>query len=187
MDESLFDRSRWALLVSTLCFGTGAAGGLLSALLYSTAPGSDGGDLSAGGQLPGMEFYFVNNATVGVMMTLGALSFGVFTVVLLLWNGAFIASVVHQSFENGYLLESVLLISPHAAVEIPAILLAGAAGLRLPVAVLYYLTGRRSDIVTRRDCLDAGTLAVASLALLAVAAFIEAEITPWLAEQYLSA
>jgi uncharacterized membrane protein SpoIIM required for sporulation len=83
-----------------------------------------------------------NNTRVAIFCLALGITFGIGTLVLLFYNGVILGVVVldylragHTAFLAGWLL-------PHGSVEIPAILIAGQAGLVLAGALL----GRRSDM-----------------------------------------
>ncbi len=66
---------------------------------------------------------------------------------------------------------------PHAILEIPAIIIAGAAGFKIPYEILRYLLGRKEQILTQEDIKEYLTLASISIILIVIAAWIEANIT----------
>ncbi len=86
-----------------------------------------------------------NNIRVAILCLAMGITFGTGTLVLLFYNGAILGVVVldylragHTAFLMGWLL-------PHGSVEIPAILIAGQAGLVLAGA-----------LIGRRDCMPLG-------------------------------
>ena len=81
----------------------------------------------------------------------------------------------------------VLLVStlPHGIFEIPAIIIAGAAGFKIPYEIIRYLAGKKEQILTKEDLKEYLTLALISIILIVIAAFIEAYITPKIAEYFL--
>ena len=73
---------------------------------------------------------------------------------------------------------------PHGIFEIPAIIIAGTAGFKIPYEIIRYLAGNKETILTKEDIKEYMTLALISIILIAVAAWIEAYITPRMAEYY---
>jgi len=78
------------------------------------------------------------------------------------------------------------LILPHGIFEIPAIIIAGAAGFKIPYEIVRYLAGKKEQPLTKEDIKEYLTLAVISIILIIIAAFVEAYITPKIAEYFLS-
>jgi uncharacterized membrane protein SpoIIM required for sporulation len=71
----------------------------------------------------------------------------------------------------------VSLILPHGIFEIPAIIIAGAAGFKIPYEVIRYLAGRKEQVLTKEDIKEYLTLALISIVLIVIAAWIEANVT----------
>ena len=87
---------------------------------------------------------------------------------------------------NKVLLKSILLlIFPHCIFEIPAIIIAGAAGFKIPCEIVRYLAGKKEQPLTKEDIKEYLTLALISIILIVIAAFVEAYITPRIAEYFL--
>ena len=82
--------------------------------------------------------------------------------------------------------EIALLTLPHGIFEIPAIIIAGAAGFKIPYEIIRYLAGRKEQILTKEDIKEYLTLALISIILIVIAAFIEAYITPKIARAMLN-
>lgn len=123
-------------------------------------------------------YFFSRNATVAVVLYAGSVTFGVVTAVTLVFNG-FVVGYAVAGGES--LARSLLLVAPHAVVELPAFLLAGAAGLRLPAEVVRYLTGTQETLCRRSAVVESGRRFLVALALLAVAAWLESVVTPTVA------
>jgi uncharacterized membrane protein SpoIIM required for sporulation len=108
-----------------------------------------------------------------VIVLLGPMSFGSFTFINLCIN----------SLYTGYLLKLtsvakiLIVVLPHGIFEIPAIIIAGAAGFKIPYEVIRYLAGRKEVILTREDIKEYLTLALISVILIVIATWIEANIT----------
>jgi len=75
---------------------------------------------------------------------------------------------------------------PHAIFEIPAIIIAGAAGFKVPYEVVRYLAGKKETILTKEDLKEYLTLVFISIILIVIAAWIEANITLKIAKAMLN-
>ena len=71
----------------------------------------------------------------------------------------------------------VLLVIPHGIFEIPAIIIAGAAGFKIPREIIGYLAGRKEQILTKEDIREYPTMVLISTLLIVIAAWIEANVT----------
>jgi uncharacterized membrane protein SpoIIM required for sporulation len=122
-------------------------------------------------------FYFTNNARVALnAFALGA-TFGVGTVVVLLFNGVLLgatSAVVEMLGSPRAFLAFVL---PHSGVELSAILIAAAGGLRMADGLLRPGWLRRRDAFARaaRESLP---LALGAAVLLTIAGLVEGWISP---------
>jgi stage II sporulation protein M len=123
-----------------------------------------------------------NNLVAVTVMLLGAVSVGTLTVFALLLNGFVVGFVVELALREASALEVVLLIAPHGVLEIPAILLVAAIGLRFGHRTYRYLRGREKRLLTSREIKEAGVLYLAAVVLIVVAAWIEANYTLAIAE-----
>ncbi|QSG13629.1 stage II sporulation protein M [Halapricum desulfuricans] len=120
-----------------------------------------------------------NNAVVVGVSAAGGLALGVPTLVNTLFNGfvmGVLGGVVATAASPDVALAAVL---PHVIVEVPAFLLAAAAGFKLPRALGSYLVGNTEYILDRRTVRDSAVVAVTAVALVVVAAVVEVVITPW--------
>ena len=79
----------------------------------------------------------------------------------------------------------MLLILPHGIFEIPAIIIAGAAGFKIPYEIVRYLLGKKEVILTKEDIKEYLTLSAISIVLIVIAAWVEANITLKIAERML--
>ncbi len=126
-----------------------------------------------------VSFFKILTQNLKVIMTTlsGGLLFGSMSIIALFLNG----------FVNGVVLESCLsttnpsnalkLLIPHGIFEIPAIIIAGAAGLKIPYEIIRYLAGKKEQILTKEDVKEYLTLALISIILIVIAAWIEANVT----------
>ncbi|EHR79159.1 hypothetical protein OCC_01479 [Thermococcus litoralis DSM 5473] len=71
----------------------------------------------------------------------------------------------------------LLLILPYGIFEIPALIIAGAAGFKIPYELLRFALGKKEEIITEEDTKEFFKLVGISIALIFIAAVIEAEIT----------
>jgi len=99
---------------------------------------------------------------------------------------------MHFGYSVAYLssqvstLKLILLTAPHAIFEIPAIITAGAAGFKIPYEIIRYLAGKKEQILTKEDLKEYLTLALISIILIVIAAWVEANITLKIAEAMLN-
>lgn len=121
-----------------------------------------------------------NNIYVILLLLLGAPSFGLTTVFNLLINGVSFGIAVTGVLQSG--IPALLSIVPHSIFEIPAIIIAGAAGFKIPYEIVRYLAGKKEQILTRQDIEEYLTLALISIILIVIAAWVEANITLKIAE-----
>ena len=120
----------------------------------------------------------INNLRVMLIIIFGSLSLGLFTISSICWQGYILGLTLKAKG-----LTSSFLIIPHGIFEFPSIWLAGAAGLKGPQIFLRYLRG--GEFVTREDVKEYLTLSALSVVLIVIAAWIEANITPKIAERFL--
>ncbi len=180
---------RPALLAAAILVAGGAWGGLevhrdptaaavlLSRALQVNAESFQKGFAPRGGDPLYGAFYFTNNARAALTaFALGA-TFGVGTVLVLLYNGVVLGATVAIVAAHGSLAALFSYVLPHAGVELTAIVLAAAAGFRLADALLRPGWAGRLDALARaaRETLP---LAVGSAALLVVAGITEGWIAP---------
>lgn len=131
-------------------------------------------DHLSGQKAQGAAFYITHNTKVSLFTLSAGMTFGVGTLILLFYNGVVLGAISmnyvlagETTFLAGWLL-------PHGSVEIPAILLAGQAGLVLGAALIGW--GRKIPLSDRMRAVapDLVTLVFGMLLMLAWAALIEA-------------
>jgi stage II sporulation protein M len=125
----------------------------------------------------------VNNLVAMVALSLGAVSLGLVTVLGLVLNGLLIGAVVGIAVQQVDPLVVAMLIVPHGVLEVPALLVASAVGLRFAWLTVRYIRGLENQLLTRQDLREAGWLLAVSAALILVAAYIEANATIPIAER----
>jgi len=119
-----------------------------------------------------------NNLYVICEIICGAFTFGSLTVIIIISNGLYLALCIKVAIESNLDLESIILLTlPHGILEIPAIIIAGAAGFKIPYEIVRYLTGKKEQILTKEDIKEYIILALISVILVIIAAWIEANIT----------
>lgn len=160
------------LLISSLLY----AGGLIIGAQLETAPVIGGPDPSAAIRPDGFWFFLSHNAPLLVLSGAGALTGGVVTMILMLFNGLLLGNLLAVAHEEGILREGLIAVLPHAPFEVPAVLLAGAVGF-MPVSVVARLAVG-STVRLKTELRDALSLLVAALFLVTLAAMVEAWITP---------
>ncbi len=120
---------------------------------------------------------FSNNVVALAVVAGGVVSFGLLTLVGLFLNGLLLGTVAYAGLANGDLLPMLALVLPHGVVELPAFFLVGAVAYRVTWKLVSYLRGATTRPITRREALEAAALCVAAVGAIAVAAWIEAELT----------
>ncbi len=127
-----------------------------------------------------------NNIVLIIQLTIGSALFGVTTFSLLIYNGILFGILLANSIESKVTINEILLLTlPHGIFEIPAVIIAGAAGFKTPYEIVRYLAGKKEQILTKKDIEEYLTLALISIILIVIVAFVEAYITPRIAEYFL--
>lgn len=121
----------------------------------------------------GVAFYFTHNTRVSIFVMALGLTWGVGSIILLFYNGVILGAVCADYVLAG---ESVFLagwLLPHGAVEIPAILVAGQAGLLLGSALIGWGTRHSLSRRLREIAPDLVTLIAGVAVMLLWAGLIE--------------
>jgi uncharacterized membrane protein SpoIIM required for sporulation len=118
-----------------------------------------------------------NNISVCFMTFAGGILAGLGTVLLLFNNGLEIATVMTCCWQHHMLLSLVSFMTAHGALEIPSIMFAGAAGLRLGAGILFPGMLRRRDALALAGS-EAVQLVSATIPLLIVAGTLEGFLSP---------
>ena len=173
------------MALSAIVFGIGIAAGMIAlSWLPQAAAGIETSlnefvELARGwGPLGLFVFIVLNNVVkAGIMMCLGVV-FGLVPIVFLVSNGNVLAVAAAIIAEQGGALVAVAGLAPHGIVELSAVLLAAAAGLRLGAAAIERV--RRPDSDIKMELLKAWRFFVAIiLPALLIAAVIETVVTPF--------
>jgi uncharacterized membrane protein SpoIIM required for sporulation len=167
--------SKKLVCISIFFFVSGSIFGVFSAYHndYSAYFGFDPFDNSN----PGVLFFFKHNLKVAFLLWTGAITLGTTTLVNLFSNGFILGSAVKTVANQLELTETLSLILPHGIFEIPALIIAGAAGFKIPYELLRFVLGKKDEIITEEDAKEFFKLVGVSIALIFIAAVIEAEIT----------
>lgn len=119
---------------------------------------------------------FFNNLEACILLFLGGASFGVLTIFIMSLNGIVIGSImeiVHLDHSALFVAAALL---PHGVFEIPAFIISGALGIVLAQSLISEWYGGPDTASVAKKL--ARTFVVYVLPLVAVAAFVEAFITP---------
>ncbi|MCX6684622.1 MAG: stage II sporulation protein M [Methanoregula sp.] len=119
---------------------------------------------------------FFNNLEACLLLFLGGASFGIITIFIMSLNGVLIGSImeiVHKDHSVVFVIAAIL---PHGIFEIPAFILSGALGILLAQTLIaeWYHVGDTAEEARRYTRL----FVIYVLPLVAIAAFVEAFITP---------
>jgi len=121
--------------------------------------------------------YLANNARIALIMMFGGiLTLGALAAGLLFINGVIIGESAVAALERMPAGEVLMRLLPHGLFEVPALLLAGAGGFMSLRVVAALLRDKKGNY--QSELLTVGCLATTVVLLLAVAAAVEAHITP---------
>jgi stage II sporulation protein M len=119
---------------------------------------------------------FFNNLEACILLFLGGASFGILTIFIMSLNGILIGAImeiVHKDHSVTFVAAAIL---PHGVFEIPAFILSGALGILLAQSLIAeWYNGADTAEDAKKFC---RTFILFVIPLLAIAAFIEAFITP---------
>ena len=105
-----------------------------------------------------------SNLRIVLSMIVGAFIFSLPTIINLLYNGVLFGFLILYILRSNILL--IFLILPHGIFEIPAMMLAGAAGFKIPYEIIRYLMGKKEQLLTKEDIKEYLTLALISIVLI---------------------
>jgi len=118
-------------------------------------------------------FYIFNNIGIGFRTFASGLLGGVGTALALVFNGVYFGVIAAHLHNQGQAVQFWPFVAGHSAPELIAIVIAGAAGLRLGLALIAPGRWRRIDALRRAGWVGA-QLCAGVLLMLLLAAFIEA-------------
>ncbi|MDZ7687988.1 MAG: stage II sporulation protein M [Halobacteriales archaeon] len=124
----------------------------------------------------GFVNFTANNWAVAVAQSYAGFVFGIGTVVSLVFNGVALGFLAATETN---LPELVAFVVPHGIVEIPALLISGALGLRLGIVSVGYVRGSVSVAEISDEVSTAYQVLVGLLILFAVAGLIEGFFSPY--------
>jgi uncharacterized membrane protein SpoIIM required for sporulation len=107
----------------------------------------DAGEHMSGRMTAFSSYLMTHNTTVSIKTLAFGVTYGVGTSIMLFYNGVILGSVATDYIRAGQTKFLLGWILPHGVIEIPAILIAGQAGLLLAVALIGW--GRRVPLATR--------------------------------------
>jgi uncharacterized membrane protein SpoIIM required for sporulation len=119
----------------------------------------------------------VNNLMVSFNAIAGGITFGIFTTYALFYNGLLIGAIAVLVGQNNLAIPFWAFVFPHGALELPAIFMAGGAGLLIARALLLPGQYRRVDALKIYG-LQAAQLVYGVIPMLLVAGAIEGFISP---------
>ncbi|WII37079.1 stage II sporulation protein M [Paenibacillus thiaminolyticus] len=184
---------RWYLLASVLLFAVGYVIGNRLDVLQKFVTDQLAGLGQVKEQLMKSEnqelsffvFIFYNNAIKAVLIMFAGFLFGLLPAFFLVVNGMVIGFLLRMMDLMGQNITEMVFkgLLPHGILEIPAILIAAAYGLKFGVLVMQKLFGsklRRSNISLIEWAKRTGAGAVWVTVVLLIAALIESTVTLWL-------
>lgn len=119
----------------------------------------------------------VNNISVAFRAVAGGMTAGLLTIYLLTFNGILIGAIATLVGQNNLGVPFWAFVFPHGALELPAIFLAGGAGLLLARAIVFPGALRRIDAL-RHYGMEAARLVYGVVPLLIIAGVIEGFFSP---------
>ena len=136
-------------------------------------------DRLKGSKISGASWYMTHNTKVAIFTMALGITWGAGTVIMLFYNGVILGAVALDYALAGRSAFLLAWLSPHGVIEIPAILLAGQAGLVLAGALIGWgsRTPRRKRL--RQVSGDLVTLCTGVAVMLVWAGFIEAFISQY--------
>ena len=98
------------------------------------------------------DSFYKNNLYLIILLISGAVTSGITTFINLFYNGLTFGFLVKEALEKGIPINEVILLTlPHSIFEIPAIIIAGTAGFKIPYEIIRYLAGNKETILTKED------------------------------------
>lgn len=137
------------------------------------------GDVRSGGASSFSAFLMTHNTRVAILALALGMTWGLGTTILLFYNGVILGAVAVDYVRAGQTSFLVGWLLPHGAIEIPAILVAGQAGLVLAGALIGHGTREALGRRLRRVGPDLVTLMGGVAVLLVWAGFVEAFLSQY--------
>lgn len=118
-----------------------------------------------------------NNMSVGFTTFALGITAGLGTLYMMAFNGLLIGVIGMACFLSGMSLQLWSFVAPHGVLELPAIFIAGGAGLRIAQGLLFPGVLPRRDSLTKAG-LEAVQLILGTIPILIIAGLIEAFVSP---------
>ncbi|HLA50322.1 MAG TPA: stage II sporulation protein M [Thermodesulfovibrionia bacterium] len=136
-------------------------------------------DRIKGVKMTGATWYMTHNTKVSIFVMASGITWGIGTIILLFYNGVILGAVALDYILAGQSKFLLAWLSPHGIIEIPAVLLAGQAGLVLANALIGW--GKRTSLRMRFREISGNlvTLVLGVGIMLVWAGFIEAFISQY--------
>jgi uncharacterized membrane protein SpoIIM required for sporulation len=120
----------------------------------------------------------VNNMLSVLIIVLGLLSMGIFTILIGSYTGLIHGIIIGTGIsESVGIYRVAILFIPHAIIELPALFTAIAAGLIIPLGLKEYLREEKSEPLTHSDLVDTVKLFLVAETLIVISSIIEYSIT----------
>jgi uncharacterized membrane protein SpoIIM required for sporulation len=118
-----------------------------------------------------------NNMSVGFTTFALGITGGIGTIYMMAFNGLLIGVIGMACWLSGMSLQLWSFVAPHGVLELPAIFIAGGAGLRIAQGLLFPGVLPRRDSLARAG-LEAVKLLLGTVPILFIAGIIEAFVSP---------
>jgi uncharacterized membrane protein SpoIIM required for sporulation len=118
-----------------------------------------------------------NNLSVSFFTFAGGIVFGLITLRSLFYNGIMLGVIATACLQYGMSVQLWSFVAPHGSLELPSILIAGAAGLRLGHAMLFPGSLRWKESIARGG-IEATRLVSGIIPLLVIAGCLEGFFSP---------
>ena len=123
------------------------------------------------------SWIMTNNLSVTFVCFAGGVAFGAITLYSLFFNGLLLGVIGVACQQHGMAVDLWSFVAPHGSLELPSIILAGAAGLRLAHGVVFPGIYRWRDAIALEGA-EAARLVAAIIPLLVIAGTLEGFFSP---------
>lgn len=123
-------------------------------------------------------FIFVNNASTCFLSIFFGLFFGIFPLIVLALNGFLMGYLAYYAFLDHGIIYPIVALAPHGVIELTAVFICCALGLKLGVSVSKRIINRYPQSISSEFMNSLKLFLYLAVPLLLVAAFIEIYITP---------
>ncbi|ELY91139.1 hypothetical protein C483_10656 [Natrialba hulunbeirensis JCM 10989] len=140
-------------------------------------------DEQANGELEFTAMFFIENNSIPFLMAIGgALTLGLLTAFIMVFNGIIVGNVSAAAADIAGVDFILAALVPHGIFELPALFLAAGVGFRLLSRFGQRVLGSRDAFFTRPYLVRTAVFVLFAWLLLVLAAFVEAYVTPELLE-----